>query len=654
MSLHSDLLCQGGCGFYGNANWNGFCSRCWREHQRKHGSPSKSAKFLSTNTGSTPTSPSGGQQAGASLAPKESKSSKILSPKKSLLAAKESSSGRRLDKNIKQLFGARMTSKESPEKSPKFRHGGRSGSTAASNKSKPELPKEAREASNEFAVFLKKRLERQGVSDVSKQVNEMVEKILKFPLSSPEHIDDLSVLVQDNYQIFQRRLETAQFYKNLTDDDRDRIIDLTEKYITVRCFKLLFSPNVTLDEDKDLELQNRIRNLNWISTEHLNASIDEFSQEVRDLLYQAINDLLEMDGQMAPQDKMASLVKCCKNIFEMLKLSNESPASADDFLPCLIYVCLKANPPRIQSNINFITRFCNENKLRMGEGGYFFANLCCAMSFIDTLKAESVNMDPDEFESYTSGKKVPLESWRSNLLMCDGLQKMSQNLKLLADLKTQQENILSGARQLELDMEKFDKEIELEVNNVLERTSYVIKKPTNIQDIKELVNLDADLEHLEDLPAPLLPESLDEKQKSNFQDQSFGANQTTLEDYLSVSDNMSLLSLDMSGQNMSDQSGEQDSMIFYRGFSAQSSSIPSISCNSAAKPMASSKNSSNSSMGQAISSTSSSSPMISVPTSPDENSTPKKSSSSEEEDSSHEPTAAKVLSGIFETFDNLL
>ena len=93
----------------------------------------------------------------------------------------------------------------------------------------------------------------------------------------------------------------------------------------------------------------------------------------------------------------------------MLKLSNESPASADDFLPCLIYVCLKANPPRIQSNINFITRFCIENKLRIGEGVYFFANLCCAMFFIDTLKAESVNMDTDEFESYTNGKKVPIK-----------------------------------------------------------------------------------------------------------------------------------------------------------------------------------------------------------------------------------------------------
>ena len=62
----------------------------------------------------------------------------------------------------------------------------------------------------------------------------MVEKIENFQLSSPENIEDLSVLVQENYQIFQRRLETSQLYKNLTDDDRDRIVDLTEKYITVR------------------------------------------------------------------------------------------------------------------------------------------------------------------------------------------------------------------------------------------------------------------------------------------------------------------------------------------------------------------------------------------------------------------------------------
>ena len=235
----------------------------------------------------------------------------------------------------------------------------------------------------------------------------------------------------------------------------------------------------------------------------------------------------------------------------MLSFSNEHPASADEFLPCLIYVFLKANPPRMQSNINYITRFRNEEKLRMGEAGYFFANLCCALSFIENMTAESVNMDAKEFESYVSGAAIPPGSWKSSLLMCESLQGMSQNLKLLGELRQRYDKVLQETTKIQQSMAAFQQEITQEVDACLARTTYTIKGP------KKPVAIDdeaMEAPSASTLPAPLQPQSL-----------------------------TSLTSDHSSPEKLQEETAKiiQDndiSSFSYRGFSMQNFDIPSISC----------------------------------------------------------------------------
>lgn len=44
---------------------------------------------------------------------------------------------------------------------------------------------------------------------------------------------------------------------------------------------------------------------------------------------------------------------------------------------------------------------------------------CCAVSFIENLTAECLNMTEKDFNAYMSGECVPANTWESALMICE-------------------------------------------------------------------------------------------------------------------------------------------------------------------------------------------------------------------------------------------
>eukprot|EP00894_Picocystis_sp_ML_P002144 jgi/Pico_ML_1/52661/g3336.t2 len=75
----------------------------------------------------------------------------------------------------------------------------------------------------------------------------------------------------------------------------------------------------------------------------------------------------------------------------------QAPPGADDFFPLLVYTIIRANPPRLESNLQFVSRFRKADRL-VSETAYFFTHFVSATSFLETLDATSlVGVDPAAF-----------------------------------------------------------------------------------------------------------------------------------------------------------------------------------------------------------------------------------------------------------------
>ncbi|KAI4144656.1 MAG: hypothetical protein L6R39_004102 [Caloplaca ligustica] len=149
------------------------------------------------------------------------------------------------------------------------------------------------------------------------------------------------------------------------------------------------------DFERDEILGQKVRIYRWVQEEHLD--IPPLDDNGRRFMSFAQQQLLKIKMYRAPRDKVVCVLNCCKVIVGFLSTSKSADTSADAFVPLLIYVVLRANPEHLVSNVQYILRFRNQEKLG-GEAGYYLSSLMGAIQFIENLDRTSLTISDEEFE----------------------------------------------------------------------------------------------------------------------------------------------------------------------------------------------------------------------------------------------------------------
>nr|CAG4635356.1 EOG090X03G5 [Artemia franciscana] len=419
-----DLLCKNSCGFYGNSEWGGYCSKC-KEAGNIGKARAKPLDFL------------------------EKTKSKV-------------------SRSVSDVGESMKTTLQSAKSSL------------------PRIDERRKLASPSF--------ESRRVFSFVKQAFRKIEQSLN---DEQTHNEDLSNIFKDIYQSFKDKLEHN--FNHLSSDDVESLADKVEQYLCTRLYRKLTYNGFSVEEDKDLSLQKKIRQMNWITPEMIDCVVNEKLDSVQKLMVQAISNLIEIDSKRIPQDKLELIVETCKLSFqivgESVENSGDTGGSADDLLPTLIYILLRANPPRLWSNIMYITHFANPARSESGESGYYFTNFRIAIEFIEKMSGKDLDLTEEQFNSYMSGELFPLNALRNGHYQSEGLQVMYNNLKTLEDMQLKYEELESDTVLVEKEIQDFNENIAKEVKEVLAQYPMKLKGP----------NLDFLGDAPQDLPPPLVP-----------------------------------------------------------------------------------------------------------------------------------------------------
>lgn len=173
-------------------------------------------------------------------------------------------------------------------------------------------------------------------------------------------------------------------WRGASDEELDDMREGLEKYILTKLYTKLFrsrEKEVEIDE----KIVDRLDRMAFMSFKHMDISEDLYNPSAMAL---AVSELRKINNYKVPRDKLICILNCCRVVYRMLSSGQES--GADDFLPVLLIVVIRASPAHLHSNTQYIRRYRNPSKL-IEEPGYYLTQLESAVHFLLNVSARGLS-----------------------------------------------------------------------------------------------------------------------------------------------------------------------------------------------------------------------------------------------------------------------
>jgi len=207
---------------------------------------------------------------------------------------------------------------------------------------------------------------------------------LQAQFSGTNLMDEKTELVVQFLNRLWNSLEMEPMLAATNDEQRSEARKAVERAIFSQIYMLAMYPNQEADASRDIVLQQHIARLaDVVTPNHRDLKIPRrYQYECPWPAAQA--ELRRLAAFKMPADKVHCISRVSSIIMNLLSLAQDkSVPAADDFVPVLVFVIIKANPPSLLSTVQFVDNFYRDRLC--GEECYWWMQFVGAVEFIKTM-----------------------------------------------------------------------------------------------------------------------------------------------------------------------------------------------------------------------------------------------------------------------------